>query len=39
MFWKFRCKIIKIIAPKIQERSYSDVNWGKESEVMRTALG
>jgi len=32
-------KIIKIIAPKMQEISYSDVKLGKESEDMRTALG
>jgi len=32
-------KIIKIIDPKMQEISYSDVKLGKESEDMRTSLG
>jgi len=32
-------KIIKIIAPKMQEINYSDVKLGEESEDMRTALG
>jgi len=32
-------KIIKMIAPKMQEISYSDVKLRKDSEDMRTAVG
>jgi len=32
-------KIIKMIVPKMQEISCSDVKLGKECEDMRTALG
>jgi len=31
--------MIKINSPKMQEISYSEVNLGKQSEDMRTALG